>query len=335
MSGETQLLHAVAILRRVRRSHAAVEPPPSRAPLVPRGYRMILAACLLSALMGALLELALLRMPELPAVTIAFLRVLANMAFFLALSPRQGLRSLEAILRGRGDKWLWIWGLLGAVTIAAMFAAVPRIGVGPTSVLTSTSGAFTAFLAPLVLGGRWQLPVLAAVGASFSGVVLMHPLSAAPVDSLGWGLGLLSGLAAGVAYLALARAGGRHAPATVMAYWSTICLAAFALWLSVEAPLLPTSPTIWALVLGAGFCAAWAQYCTTQAYAAAPAQAVAALSYLAPVLVMIVDNVAFGVALSPRQALGAVIIVLSGIGVALVQRRGAPASPSEKTQPRP
>jgi drug/metabolite transporter (DMT)-like permease len=285
---------------------------------------MILAACLLSALMGALLELALLRMPELPAVTIAFLRVVANTAFFLALSPRQGLQSLGAVLRGSGDRWLWIWGILGAVTIAAMFAAVPRIGVGPTSVLTSTSGAFTAILAPLVLGGRWRLPVLAAVGACFAGVVLMHPLSDAPVDTLGWGLGLLSGLAAGVAYLALARAGDRHAPVTVMAYWSTICLAAFAVWLGFEAPRLPTSPTLWALVLGAGFCAAWAQYCTTQAYAAAPAQAVAALSYLAPVLVMIVDHVAFGVALSHRQSLGAAMIVLSGIGVALVQRRETP-----------
>lgn len=264
------------------------------------------------------------------AFGVSCFRVAGNVLFVLlwTLLARPG-RSQKFTHRDSG--LLAAWGLLGAVTIACMFAAVERIGIGNASFLVATSGAVTAALAPRFLGQKNGVRAWTGITLSLVGVFALRAGigDAGATAAVGWAYGLASGVAAGLAYLAVAKLGPTRSPRTIMIAWTIACVAAHAAYAFVETPRLPTAAEGWIALTAAGLAAATSQWLTARSYALGSAATLAALSGLAPLFTM-----AGEVALFRRNPTG---LELAGCGLILaamlVLSRFTRSLPNPRTLP--
>jgi len=248
--------------------------------------------------------------PDLNSLGMAFVRVIVNLAFVLAM--HSFFRKKPGLPWGNGSKKLWLWGFLGAATITSFFASVQSVGAGEATLLQGSQGILVALLAPRIL--RERAEAIAILGA-FLGIIgllfLFGPNLGVNLDP-GKGWGLFSGLAAGSAYLLLAKEKGRHSPETIGFYWCVVSLGVICVLLVFSGNQLPWRGSTLALLTAGGLIASVAQWLTTFAYEQAPATYVSATNYLVPMFSFFLEFLIFKRDMSMHTAIAAVLIFCSG-----------------------
>lgn len=289
------------------------------------GPVLVIVSSALSAIMGIAFYTAHTWDPNFSSLGGSFVRVLVNLLLIFVFMSSNERPELLSPLR---HKALWLWGLFGALTVATFFSSIHLVGSGLASLLCASSGIFIAALAPLLARQRVGWFSWIAIAGSLLGMCLLTPIDVGSPSLLffnssqltGLFLASLSGLFCGLAYLMIARTGGKYSMTNVMFTW---CLASIALHIGIfffVSIHWPQTPKIWLLLLGAGVIATISQRMMTKAFQIAPAAKVAAISYLGPVLNLVFDSVLFDMNPSLQQKTGALIIVACGVGLPLLSQ---------------
>ncbi len=237
------------------------------------------------------------------------------------------------LLLGDGRPALWVRGFAGGAALLTYFYSLSSLGVGEAAFLNQTSGLWVALLAPLVVGEptfRW---VWIAGALSLTGMgLLAHPRHDAELAARL--LGLSSGVAAAVAYLAI-RAGGRGLRAeTMIFYFSTIGAALSLVLVVVRGAGLPRAPETWGWMFGAGAFATLGQLTMTRAYLLAPAAPMAATSAAGPLIAALLGW--WWLDQSPDVAgmVGMALIFLASVLLPLLSDLAASRPPAESATER-
>lgn len=281
------------------------------------GVRSILIASIFGALMGVAFFAAHRLEPAFSSFSGSFIRVLANLAFILLPISGAGRPKLLTPVRHHS---LWLWGFFGALTVTSYFAAVALLGSGTSAFLSASSGVFIAALSPLIARQRVSRLNWLAIAGAVSGMFLMSSGAVHGQSSLGVGLALASGLCGALAYLMVARTKSVYATSTLMMTWCLSAIAAHLLIFCFFPVDWPKSLAAWALLGAAGVAASLNQNFTARAFQLAPASLVASLSYLAPVISLLLDSIVFGIRPTATEGLGAALILGFGAMLPMLAR---------------
>ncbi|MBM4365238.1 MAG: DMT family transporter [Deltaproteobacteria bacterium] len=278
----------------------------------------MLASTLCFALMSTSVALAHARAPELGTALSSFVRSIVNLGVLLALA---GGRVSD--LLGDRRPALWWRGLSGAVALITYFAALSRIGAGEAAFLNQTSSAWVAAIAPLALGERTSPLTWLAVLASAAGTAALGwPRVDSPTGDLaGRLLGLVSGLSAAAAYLAIRRATSSNGPAVIVFYFTLLSTVASALMMVALPAPLPTDPWAWVYLCGAGLFATGGQLLMTSAYQQGPVATMAAVSAGTPLFTTLLAALLLGQRPDPLARLGMGVLVLASVALPFLSLR--------------
>lgn len=277
-----------------------------------KGVQSILIATLFGALMGAAFFAAHRREPAFSSFSGSFIRVLANLVFILL--PFSGAARPQ-VLPPRRHRSLWLWGFFGALSVTSFFAAIALIGNGPAAFLSASSGVFIAALSPFIARQRVSALNWLAISGSVAGMFVMSAGTLENHSLLGVAAALMSGLSAALAYLMVARTKSAYTTSTIMMTWCLSAMTAHLLIFCFHPVAWPEGLATWGLLIAAGIAASLNQKFTARAFQLAPASLVASLSYLAPVLSLVLDSVFFGMQPTAAEGIGAALIL--GFGAML------------------
>jgi drug/metabolite transporter (DMT)-like permease len=215
---------------------------------------------------------------SLPTAEIVFFRCLLPLPYLVWLARDRGARLIAA------DRALIaLRCLLGSGAMALYFYALGRLPLGEVILLGKTQPVFVALFAPFLLGERAGVAVVAALGASLVGAVLIAQPGLALGDPVG-ALMLLAALLSALSHMAIRRLTESEDPATVVLDF-TIFVAIGSCLIGGSDFVLPEAGHAPALLGVAGF-ATLGQLFMTHAYQADEAPGVSAAGYASVVFSM-------------------------------------------------
>ncbi len=286
---------------------------------------MALSACLF-AVMNVLTRLASARVPwsEVAAVRTT---IGALVAVAFAFGRGSGLRIHDRRLS-------WARSLFGTGAMICGFYAMgtPAIALGDAVTLASTSPIFIALLAPWLLGERGGARVWVATALAFVGVVLVSGPSFQLAGHVA-AIATLGGLFSALAMIWLRRLGqgatrssaAKESPEAIVAHFSTVAAVAC---VTIALPTLRLPDLHGALLLGAiGLLGGLAQLAMTRAYALEQAARLGPIGYLNIVVAHLLGVWVLAETPGLLQAAGALLIIASGVGLALAAMRDARSAP--------
>lgn len=258
--------------------------------------------------------------PHLSTFVSSGVRAIVGMILLLGMA-RADLRAL----RGDGRWELWMRGVLGSVALITYFASLQIVGVGEAGFLNQTSAVWVAVLAPLVLAEPTGWATGVAVVASMVGIgLLAHPGSGTDL-TIGRVEGLVSGISAAGAYLAVRRAGASNSALTVVFYFSFVSCLMSAGGFLLSGASLPTNPWVILLLCGSGVAAGLGQLFMTEAYRRAPAALASAAAATTPLLNVVAGWVFLGQVPDTTGRIGMLVLLLTTMALPFATPR-RPAS---------
>lgn len=243
----------------------------------------------------------------LPSFEIVFFRSLLGTLMILPL-----LIAKKVSFVGKAHGILLLRGTSGFVALTLFFYTLTKLPLGTAVILNYTSPIFSAILATLFLKERPGIITFFMTLISFLGVYLLVD-SRLPGSGLPVLLGLLSAVAAGVAYVSIRAIKHRESPLTVIFYFTLISTVGSAGLLSFGFRW-PT-PIEWLALAGVGIGAFYGQLWMTISLRRAPASLVGPFSYLSPLLSFIYGLLFWGERLSWKALSGAFLIILGGAAI--------------------
>jgi S-adenosylmethionine uptake transporter len=287
----------------------------------------MIAASFIFALMGVCVKFA---SAHYSAAELVCYRGIVSMVFVWIWARSSGV-TLGTRLPG-----MHAWrSFIGVVSLGGWFYAIGHLPLATAMTLNYMSSVWVAAFivgGALLYGkGQRQGPLLATVLAGFGGVVMvLRP--ALDQNQLWAGLvGLLSGMAAALAYLqvtALSREG--EPEARVVFYFAVASALLGAAGIAVQGASSWKWPqALW--VLPIGILASLGQLCMTRAYASGATLTVASLQYSGIVFGALASLVVFNDQLPPIAWAGMAVIISSGIAATVLRRRAVPDAPHEET----
>lgn len=277
-----------------------------------QGYLCILLASVAAGTAGVPYFAAYRTEPALSLWSGSFVRVLANCLFVVgSLLSGRSFRSLF----GNRENGLWVWGILGSLTVTTYFASIVYLGAGMAQLFAMLSVFVITFFRPYFLGQKNGVRIWIALIGSSSGFLLLHGNHSLPRGAMGITFAISSAVFCGLAYLMAARAGRRNDSIALMTYWCVCALAVHSVLVLQPSIQWPQSFLVWGYLLLAGLLSSIAQFLTTIAYQKAPAAPVAAMGYVAPVIGIGFDWALFGLVLNGKLLAG--IFLVLGFGVLL------------------
>jgi drug/metabolite transporter (DMT)-like permease len=159
---------------------------------------------------------------------------------------------------------------------------------------------------------------VAILGSVVGVALLAHPRAEA--DGVGRILGLISGLCAAGAYLAVRKAADSNPGITVVFYF-TLLSSVVAIGCAVATnSSLPQTPGVWLCLVGAGVSATLAQLWMTQAYRLGPAALMSATSAASPLLTTLAGWWILGQVPDQAGCWGMGILVCTSVVLPLLNR---------------
>ncbi len=287
---------------------------------------MLLAAFLFST-MGVCVKLA---SSHFNASELVFYRGLVSMAVMAAFMRAR--RTPLATRVASAHAWRCITGVLA---MSAWFYAIIHLPLATAMTLNYMSSIWVgAFLiGGSLLFGRaaaGQGPLIAAVLASFAGVVMILRPTLEQNQLFAGLVGLMSGLMSALAYLQVTGLGrlGEPEERTVF-YFAVACALGGALGMGVTG----ISPWDWdaaVWLLPIGVLASGGQWCMTRAYSHGATLVVANLQYSGIVFGALYSLLLFGDQIPLVGWLGMLLITLSGIIATVLRTRHLPRTPAEE-----
>lgn len=217
-------------------------------------------------------------------------------------------------------------GVSGFLALTLYFWAITLLPLGTAVTLNYTAPIFLAVLLMFLSGLRLTNGMITALLVGLLGVgILLKPSIQA--DQLFGGLvGLTSGVLAALAYYNVRELGALGEPETrTVFYFSLLSTLGSLVWLAFSEMHRPTLET-GLLLLGVGAFATLAQLAMTRAYARGKTLVSASLAYTTVVFASLFGALFWGETLGLLEALGMVLVILSGIAASRVSR----ANPAEQ-----
>ncbi|HEV8695169.1 MAG TPA: DMT family transporter [Lysobacter sp.] len=252
-------------------------------------------------------------------VTAVFFRCVFGAAFLLAWGVARGyLRGLwaeRALIRTA-----IISGVLLVLNWVALFAGMARSSIGVSTLVYHFYPFAMMAMAAFFYGERTRPADLAWTGLAFAGVMLsadplrlMH--GADSTYLLGIGLTFVAAILCGASLL-LSRRIGRERPFAVVLIQCLVGVAMLAPFADHAAALVPGWHWFWLAGLGlihSGIC----YVLFYSAYPRLHVATIAVLSFIYPVIALVLDFVLYSQVLAPVQAAGVVLIAVGTLGVNL------------------
>lgn len=299
----------------------------------------MLLSGLLFASMGVCVKMA---SPHFGALELVFYRGLIGVVFVAALARRQG------IALGTRHPRMHAWrSIVGVASLAAWFYAIGHLPLATAVTLNYMSSIWMAVF--LIAGAlaMWrpsaesprpplQVPMLLSVAAGFAGVLMLLRPSIDPAQAFAGLVGLLSGMAAALAYMqvqALSRTGEPEVRVVFYFGLGSAVVGAGGMAFTGASPW-SWPHALWLLPMG--LLAAGGQLCLTMAYARATTQrdtlTLASLQYCGIVYASIFGLLLFGDRLPAIGWAGMALIVASGMAASILRGRGPGAAPQDARQ---
>lgn len=251
-------------------------------------------------------------------VNVVFLRCLIGAPVLALLARRAGMLTLI-------DWRRLLLAMLGGVALVlnwlALFSAYPLASISAATIVYNVQPFMLVGLGVLFLGEKVSAGKLIWLGLAFAGMLAMT-LSGPPVEGNAQGnylLGILLAVAAALCYAVAAFVTKRlkgtspYLIALVQVLTGIVMLAPLADWHD-----LPAVPQDWAMVATLGIVHTGVMYAFLySAIQKLPVVLTGTLSFLYPVVAVIVDMSAFGHVLTPVQALGGAAILFAAIATTL------------------
>ena len=231
-----------------------------------------------------------------------------------------GLLLSYGILRHQGDSiatqhWrthLWR-GISGSVALALFFYCITVLPLATAVTLNYTAPLFLTIFTMLVLKDKFHLPLTTAIALGFCGVVLLLRPTLQQDQLLPGLLGLISGFLAGVAYLNVKQLGMIGEPDTrTVFYFSLTATIGSGAWILFDT-VHPVTLQGFAILLGLGASATFAQLAMTRAYRVGNTLVVGSMAYSTIVFASLFGMLLWHEILPPGSWLGMALIIASGV----------------------
>lgn len=290
---------------------------------VDRGVILMLLASLSFAIMGGFAKVL---SQVLPPVEVTFFRNIFGVILV-------GLSIYSVPLNQRGGRFflLIFRGSMGFIALLAYFYIMAYIPLGEAVTYNKTSPIFVAIFAYLFLGEKLPKSALMAILIGFVGIVLVAQPEGGSFDKYDI-LGIFSGIGAALAYTSIRELRKYYdTRAIVMSFMGVGTIAPLVLMLitpyievSAEfdwmfAAFVMPEGVQWLYVIGVGVFATVSQVLMTQAYALTKAGIVGTVSYSNIVFAVIIGVMLGDPVPEMWTALGIILVIISGLMVALVK----------------
>ena len=250
---------------------------------------------------------------------------------------------MALVLRNRGISLkttvpaMHVWrSTIGVLSLGTWFFAIAHLPLATAMTLNYMSG---VWVAAFIVGGavfygraERQGALMTTVLAGFAGVVMMLRPTLDHNQLFAGLVGLLSGLAAALAYLQLTAMGkvGEPEGRTVF-YFSLGSLLAGAVGMAFNG-VTPWAAVSWqaaAWLVPIGILASLGQWCMTRAYSRGATLMVASLQYSGIVFAAIYSLVLFGDHMALLGWAGMALIIASGLTATFLRTRALPEAPAQ------
>jgi S-adenosylmethionine uptake transporter len=234
--------------------------------------------------------------------------------------------------------WMHAWrSVIGVFSLATWFYALANLPLATAMTLNYMSGVWVAafIVGGAVLYGQAQRqgPLLATVLAGFAGVVVMLRPTLDQNQLFAGLIGLLSGMAASLAYLQVTALGKAGEPEGRTVFYFSVGTTLVGLAGLSYSGFTPWARVSWqaaAWIVPIGVLASLGQWCMTRAYSRGSTLLVANLQYSGIVFAAFYSLVLFGDQISLMGWIGMALIVVSGIAATVLRTRTMPNTPAEE-----
>ena len=213
-------------------------------------------------------------------------------------------------------------GIVGALSLVGYFYAVTRLPVATAQTLNYTSPLFLAIVTTVVMGEKFSPWLVAAIVGGFVGVgMLLQPNFASGSEGAAL-VGLLSGILASWAYLAVRTLGRLGEPDFRVVFWfGLVATVVCAVWqLTTSTFHVVRLDTVW-ILLGLGGAGTIGQIAMTRAYRTGNTLVVGAYSYSTIVFAMVFGILLWNDRLTALEWAGIAVIIGSGIMAMRVEKK--------------
>lgn len=251
----------------------------------------------------------------------------AELAFYRSVATMLGAIGLVAAKRGTVRTSVFglhfVRGLVGALSLIGFFYAISVLPLATAITLNYTSPLFLALMTTVLLGERFSPWLVIAIAVGFGGVTLLLQPNFEEGKEGAALIGLLSGILAAWAYLAIRTMGRMGEPDFRVVFWfSTISVILCSAWqLGAGGFHRVHAGNAWILV-GLGLCGFLAQMAMTRAYRLGNTLVVGALSYSTIVFGTVFTIVLWNERLSWLEWSGMAVIVGAGLLALHAERKG-------------
>ena len=241
---------------------------------------------LLAGIFFAMMNVSVKFVPHIPAIEIVWFRSVFSLVFTLIL-----LRQKRIAVFGNHKGSLVIRGIVGSISLILFFYTLQRIPLASAVTMQYLSPIFTTILGVFILKEKVKPVQFLYFAMAFAGVLIIQGVDTR-VDPLSAAMGIVSGLAAGVAYNMIRKLKTSEHPLVIVFYFPLVALPVASVIMIFDW-VMPTGWD-WLILLWIGFCTQSAQYFMTVAYQTGNLSRVSSISYMAVLYALIFGFILFG-----------------------------------------
>jgi drug/metabolite transporter (DMT)-like permease len=259
---------------------------------------------LLATVFFAVMNVSVKFIPHIPAIEIILFRSIFSLVFSYLVLKKQGVNVF-----GNNKPMLILRGVVGSVGLISFFYTLQHIPLASAVTMQYLSPIFTSVMGVFILKERVRAIQFLYFAISFVGVLVLQGFDAR-VDWAFAGIGLISAVFSGMAYIVIRKLKNTEHPLVIIFYFPLVALPISGLvsYLDWVQPV----GWDWLLLLWIGICTQAAQYFLTLAYQNSNVAKVANLSYLGIIYALIFGFFLFGETFQMLSYLG-MGLVIAGI----------------------
>ena len=265
----------------------------------------MLVAAFFFAVMGVLVKIA---SHKFSSAELVFYRSLVGLIFISIYVVSNRLSLKTHLIKKQMSR-----SIIGFISMVMFFYAISELPLATAITLNYTSPLAMAAILTIALHEKPKNILLVAILTGFIGVTFLLKPSIHYGEFLAGGLGLLSGLLAGLVYVNVAQLGRAGEPdwRTVF-YFSLLCTLGGGAWMLIH-HFSYLSPEDLPILAGLGTCATIAQLAMTRAYRTGNPLVVGSLAYTTVVLASLFGILLWNETLSMDRWLAILLIISSGV----------------------
>lgn len=241
---------------------------------------------LLAGIFFAMMNVSVKYIPHIPAIEIVWYRSVFSLIFTAIVLGKKGIP-----IFGNNKANLITRGIVGSISLILFFYTLQRIPLASAVTMQYLSPIFTTILGIFILKEKVRPIQFLYFAMAFSGVLIIQGFDPR-VDALSAGMGLISALAAGIAYNMIRKLKNAEHPLVIVFYFPlvTMPVASILMYFDWAMPV----GWDWLILLWIGICTQSAQYFMTVAYQTGNLSRVSSLSYMGVLYALLFGFILFG-----------------------------------------